>query len=179
LPALFKKQAMKHTNWFDRLFPPVLDNGVLPCILERLEVTAPPCNWKLADFDDHGTGHSETGCWSIKKEIGHLFDLEPLWYARALQIIEGRPRLLEADLSNRKTHEAPHDQVETALLISLFAAERTKLMDVFRQATELELEKSSLHPRLETPMRLIDLAFFIAEHDDHHLAKITSLLQQA
>ena len=31
------------------------------------------------------------------------------------------------------------------------------------------------HPRLGTPMRLIDLAFFVAEHDDHHLAQITHL----
>jgi hypothetical protein len=26
-------------------------------------------------------------------------------------------------------------------------------------------------------MRLIDLAFFTAEHDDHHLARITELLR--
>lgn len=169
---------MKHTNWFDRLFPPVEDNGLLPCILERLEGTSARLTWKLAGFDDDGVVRLETGRWSIKKEIGHLFDLEPLWHTRALQIIEGRPRLLAADLSNRKTHEAAHDQVLTASLIQLFAAERIKLMDVFRQATELDLEKASLHPRLETPMRLIDLAFFIAEHDDHHLAKITRLLRQ-
>jgi hypothetical protein len=25
-------------------------------------------------------------------------------------------------------------------------------------------------------MRLLDLAFFIAEHDDHHLARITELI---
>jgi hypothetical protein len=35
---------------------------------------------------------------------------------------------------------------------------------------------SSLHPRLQQPMRLIDHALFVAEHDDHHLARITELL---
>ena len=32
------------------------------------------------------------------------------------------------------------------------------------------------HPRLDRPMRVIDLAIFAAEHDDHHLARITELL---
>jgi hypothetical protein len=31
------------------------------------------------------------------------------------------------------------------------------------------------HPRLGTPMRLIDLAYFVAEHDDHHLARLREL----
>jgi hypothetical protein len=37
--------------------------------------------------------------------------------------------------------------------------------------------RTSLHPRLEQPMRVIDHALFVAEHDDHHLATITSLLR--
>jgi len=35
--------------------------------------------------------------------------------------------------------------------------------------------KSSLHPRLNMPMRTMDLFLFVAEHDDHHLARITEL----
>jgi len=33
----------------------------------------------------------------------------------------------------------------------------------------------SLHPRLKTPMRTMDLFLFVADHDDHHLARITEL----
>jgi hypothetical protein len=35
--------------------------------------------------------------------------------------------------------------------------------------------KSALHPRLKTPMRTMDLFLFVAEHDDHHLATISSI----
>jgi len=35
--------------------------------------------------------------------------------------------------------------------------------------------KSALHPRLKTPMRTMDLFLFVAEHDDHHLARITEI----
>jgi hypothetical protein len=40
-----------------------------------------------------------------------------------------------------------------------------------------ELLKSSLRPRLKTPMKIIDLAYFVAEHDDHHLASVREILR--
>jgi hypothetical protein len=35
------------------------------------------------------------------------------------------------------------------------------------------------HPRLKTPMRLVDHLYFVAEHDDHHLARIWELVNTA
>jgi len=32
--------------------------------------------------------------------------------------------------------------------------------------------KTAWHPRLKVRMRLVDLAYFVAEHDDHHLASM-------
>jgi hypothetical protein len=32
-----------------------------------------------------------------------------------------------------------------------------------------QLFHASLHPRLKIPVRIIDLVYFVAEHDDHHL----------
>jgi hypothetical protein len=34
------------------------------------------------------------------------------------------------------------------------------------------------HPRLKTPMRLIDHLYFVAEHDDHHHARIWELVSR-
>jgi len=36
----------------------------------------------------------------------------------------------------------------------------------------------SVHPRLQQPMRLVDSLYFVAEHDDHHIAKISGLLRR-
>ena len=38
-----------------------------------------------------------------------------------------------------------------------------------------ELARTSLHPRLRQPMSVVDLCFFVAEHDDHHLRTIDEL----
>jgi hypothetical protein len=34
------------------------------------------------------------------------------------------------------------------------------------------------HPRMKTPMRLGDHLFFVAEHDDHHLARMWELVNK-
>ena len=39
---------MKRTNWFDRKFSPIEDNGILPCIIERLEGTPARLAEKMA-----------------------------------------------------------------------------------------------------------------------------------
>ncbi len=46
---------------------------------------------------------------------------------------------------------------------------------------ELEDEviaRPSLHPRLQRPMTVVDMAFFVAEHDDLHLTLITEISKE-
>ncbi len=168
---------MKKTPWFERKFPAIQDNGIFPSILERLEGTTARLTYKMKRMDTDLTLSTE-GKWSIKKEIGHLIDLEPLWHERAMQILRGESHLLIADLTNQKTHKADHDAQSVSQLIKAFRKQRQFLMNTLQNIHESDLEKSALHPRLGTLMRLIDLAFFVAEHDDHHLAQITFLSKQ-
>jgi hypothetical protein len=37
---------------------------------------------------------------------------------------------------------------------------------------------TALHPRLRVTMNVVDLAYFVSEHDDYHLARITELLRE-
>lgn len=163
---------MTRTPWFTRTFPALEDNGLLPGILERLDGTPHRLRAMLAGIDR--SSKAEAG-WSLGQELGHLDDLEPLWLQRAADIIEGRPDLTVADLSNRKTHEADHDGLPLSAHIDRFEQSRRAFVSRLRAASGDDLERASKHPRLGTPMRLIDLAFFVAEHDDHHLARLREL----
>lgn len=165
------------TKWFDRKFPALTDNGLLPGIIERLDGTAARLYYKTGKLDAATlSASSETG-WSIKKEVGHLTDLEPLWLRRVEELVSGVPELAAADLTNAKTNETPHDEREMMDLLQDFFQQRFQLVTRLRELTDDDLEKSSLHPRLQVPMRIIDLAYFVAEHDDHHLARITELIE--
>jgi hypothetical protein len=163
---------MRRTPWFERRFPPIDDNGLLPAILERLEGTAPRLRALLSGVER--ASPVDAG-WTIAQEVGHLIDLEPLWLQRVHEIMRGQADLAAADLSNRATHEGDHNQWPVTQLVERFERARLALVSALRGAAARDLERSARHPRLGTPMRLIDLAYFVAEHDDHHLARLREL----
>ena len=117
------------------------------------------------------------GTWTIKENVGHLIDLEPLWQGRFQDIMHGEPEMRPTDLQNRKTSEAHHDAVPTEELLRRFRDTRRKTIELIEGLTDEQVFKTSLHPRLKTPMRTMDLFLFVAEHDDHHLARITEMTQ--
>ena len=163
---------MQRTPWFDRRFPPIEDNGLLPGIIERLQGTTPRLRSLLVGVER--ASPVDAG-WSIAQEVGHLIELEPLWLQRAHDIMHGQPVLTIADLSNPATHDGDHDRWPVAQLVERFEHARGALVSTLRRANDDDLERSARHPRLGTPMRLIDLAYFVAEHDDHHLARLREL----
>ena len=48
----------------------------------------------------------------------------------------------------------------------------------YQSLNDEQLQMKSIHPRLNAMMTPVDLAWFDAEHDDHHLHMITEILSQ-
>lgn len=166
---------MQKTEWFNRKFPPIEDNGTLPAIIERLSGTPARVEEIAAKLNDAVLTVKPNEKWSVKEEIGHLSDMEPLWLSRLDDLVNGLPELTVADLTNQRTHTANHNATETKTLLHQFREQRELFVSRLRQLTNEQLLNSSIHPRLKTPMRIVDLAYFVAEHDDHHLASIREI----
>lgn len=115
--------------------------------------------------------------WSAQEHAGHLFDLEPLWMARVNDFLAAGETLTVADLNNRKTHEANHNAKSLNEILAAFRAARLLMADHVAKIQPAIFGRSMLHPRLKQPMRLVDHLYFVAEHDDHHLAKIWELIK--
>ena len=167
---------MSPLKWFDRKFQFDHEENIFPMILERLQGTPLrlahkirnlPAEWLTFRVDNH---------WSINENLGHLTDLEPLWQQRLGDILSGEEYLRPADLTNTKTHEANHNRKPAEHLLEEFSQIRSQTMDMIDHLGEEIIFKSSLHPRLKTPMRTMDLFLFVAEHDDHHLASMTAIV---
>jgi uncharacterized damage-inducible protein DinB len=167
---------MKRTEWFDRKFPVIEDNGLMPSIIGRLAGTAVRIEELVGNINSAVLELKSEGHWSIKEEIGHLTDMEPLWFGRIEDVVNNEPELRMADLTNRKTNEANHNAKDIKTLTGLFREERAKLVARLDRLPDQQLFNSALHPRMKIPMRIIDHAYFVAEHDDHHLAAIRSIL---
>ena len=114
--------------------------------------------------------------WSAQEHAGHLLDLESLWLARVQDFSSDGTELTVADLANRKTHEANHNARGITEILGEFRKERLKLMDQLSAKDAAQFAHTKLHPRLKKPMRLVDHLYFVAEHDDHHLAWIWELI---
>ena len=163
--------------WIQRKFNFDFPVGLFPVILYRLAGSLPRLQALLKNADEESCSHSTNG-WSVKEHIGHLYDLEDLWWKRLQDFKENKPVLTAADMNNTKTKEAGHNGKTLDQLLGLFSSERQKILDLVYDFDETLLSRTSLHPRLNQPMRMVDSLFFVAEHDDNHISLIASLLRK-
>jgi len=165
--------------WFERVFPTGLPAHLLPVIVERLRGTPARLADRLADVPPPVLVRRGGGSWSIQENVGHLLDLEPLWRQRVGDLAQRRGELAEADLTNRRTHEANHNAAPLGGLLAAFRTARGGLVRELEAFPDDGLAFTALHPRLKASMNVVDLAYFVAEHDDYHLARIGELLGKA
>ena len=88
----------------------------------------------------------------------------------------GAKVLRPADMTNRKTHEADYNAEPIARLLTSFRQQRGRLVSRLDGLEDADFARAARHPRLNVPMRLVDLCLFAADHDDYHLARMRELL---
>ncbi len=163
---------MNRTKWFEREFDFSLPVGVFPCVLERLRGTPARLEELVRGLPAEILTERRDGKWSVQEHVGHLYDLDELHDGRLEDYARGLEVLRAADLSNRKTEEAGHNSERLEDLLARFRSARANFVRRLESLSEEEVAASAVHPRLGKRMRVIDMALFVAEHDDHHLATI-------
>ena len=163
--------------WFERSFTLDLPLWMYPNVVERVRGTPARLEDRLSVLPREILTKRDSDNWSIQEQAGHLLDLGTLDLGRLDDYEAGLATLRTADLKNRKTHEADHNANSIENILAEFRRERGEFV---RRLDEFDAEfigRTALHPRLQLPMRVIDLVYFIAEHDDHHLAGINNLIR--
>lgn len=168
--------SSKIPPWFERKFDFTFPVELYPNICVRLWGTPARLEEILRKVSREMLIGKPQEKWSAQEHAGHLLDLEPLWKARVDDFLAGRDTLAVADLSNRKTYEVNHNTQKLAGILAGFRAARLRLVEHVGTFEADVFARASLHPRLKQPMRLVDHLYFVAEHDDHHLAKIWELI---
>ena len=168
---------LRRMKWVEREFDFNLPVGVMPCVIERLHGTPARLEEMTRGLSREALTLKRGGAWSIQEQAGHLLDLDELHEGRLEDYARRLPTLRPADMKNRKTEEAGHNEAHISELLAAFRAARLRFVTRLEALTEEELAVSALHTRLGKQMRVIDLAFFVAEHDDHHLASIREILE--
>jgi uncharacterized damage-inducible protein DinB len=163
--------------WFERQFEFTFPSEAYPNLCVRLRGTPARVEELVCGCGRDVLTRKPEDKWSAQEHAGHLVDLEPLWLKRVEDFVAGGPELSAVDLSNRKTHEANYNAQSLEKILADFRGSRALLVE---RAEELEpalFSRVLVHPRLKKPMRLVDHLYFVAEHDDHHLARIWELIR--
>ena len=164
------------TPWFERTFDFTFPVERYRTLCVRLRSAPARLEEMLHDVSPDVLCRKPGRKWSAQEHAGHLLDLEPLWMARVDDFLADAHRLTVADLSNRKTHEANHNGRPLSEILREFRIARFRLVNCVETLHAADFARSASHPRLEQRMRLVDHLYFVAEHDDHHLATIRQLI---
>lgn len=162
--------------WFERKFEFSFPAELFPNLLARLRGTPARLEEVMLGCSRDILVRKPQGKWSAKENAGHLLDLEPLWLARVDDYVAGSSQLAATDLQNRKTDEADHNARPLETILAGFRSARANLLTRAGELDSSLFSRAIPHPRLKTPMRLVDHLYFVAEHDDHHLARIWELV---
>lgn len=163
---------MNKTAWFDRVFTFGQPAGMLPFFLERLDGSIARLQQKTQGISEEKLSNMVDGKWSVKQNIGHLAEVDEIAIQRVDQVVAGISPMAPAVIQPGRDYNAmPIQEV-----LVYFRTNRIKKLQHFMQLNEADFAKTSLHPRLKVQLNPVDLAYFGAEHDDHHIVRINEIL---
>jgi len=168
---------MSRIPWTERTFNFDFPVELFPEMIERLRGTPARLADRVQSFASEVLTRRDGDRWSIQENAGHMLDLEPLVDGLLNEYEAGAAELHAADMTNRKTYEGNHNEQSIVTILDRFRDERGRIvarLDSF--APEL-FARTALHPRLKIQMRLVDMVFFQAEHDDFHMTRISELIR--
>jgi uncharacterized damage-inducible protein DinB len=149
--------------------------GMYRAFLARLRGAPPRLEDLVRGISKAVLTRNVAGKWSAQEHAGHFLAVEQLFQTRIGEFLRGATTLSAADMSNRATNEAEYNMRPIGDILVAFRAARGETLAMLDPLTVEDAARVARHPRLDRQMRLVDLCFFFAEHDDHHLALIHQL----
>lgn len=169
---------VQQTKWVERSFNFDFPAGMFSVIVERLNGTPARMEEKIKNIPYMILELPYNNGWSIQEHAGHLIDLEALHSKRLEEFEAGATTLSPAEMSNQKTYEANYNNRSISDIMKEFRRVRKEFVQRIATYDEAMATRTAVHPRLQKPMRLVDMLYFVAEHDDHHLTIISRAHQE-
>ena len=172
------RTAGKREKWFNKKFRFDLSNEHYGSVLLKLRENPDRISKLVSTLSTEVLTKKVDGKWSIQENVGHLIDLEELHDARIDDFIQKKERLRPADLNNRKTEDANHNSKKIVDLLKQLKEVREHFIKRMKHLDDKALSHSAIHPRLNQPMKPIDMAQFVLDHDEHHIGTIEELIKE-
>jgi len=159
-------------KWVERKFEFDFDFKIYPNFIERLAATPDLLDILILSIPKKFYKIKNGKEWSIQENVGHLVSVDDLFIGRLDDYEKGASELRPADVSGARTEKEDFNSQEIKMLLQRFREKRMIFIERLDKLNDGMFKKVAWHPRLKKPMRLCDMLYFQAEHDDHHLHKI-------
>src|SRR5829696_397103 len=143
----YRTYSTQRIKWTDRRFNFDFPAGIYPEMIERIRGTPARLEELLAGLSPEVLTSQADARWSMQENAGHLLDLESLVSQRVDEYLASHSTLHAADMSNRKTYQASHNNIPVASILNAF---RTARHDIVRRLETLDAHvfaRAALHPR--------------------------------
>lgn len=165
-------------KWPERRFEFVHPLWMLADFVERLRGTPDRMAALLSTVPPALLDRRPGDAWTIVQNAGHLADTDVLWMERFDDLRAGREVYAPADPDRFRAMAEEHRGCTADAVVAKLRASRSAYVAALESADAGLQRQSAFHGRLNTPLRLVDCAQFAAEHDDHHLLRIRSLVRE-
>jgi hypothetical protein len=156
--------------WISRTWTFGIAVDLFSQVLERLRGTPPRAEELVRSLPGSILSKRRDGAWSVHEHLGHLSDMNALDDKRVTEFLEGATALSAADMTNQATELARHNDRSVHAILERLRSGRQELVARLEVFPADLRQHVALHPRLRQPMTIVDWMYFVAEHDDHHLA---------
>ena len=156
-------------RWFEKSFPSGGEAGDWDGLLERLRAAPARVRDLVTGLPRSVLTRRDGSRWSV---------LEDLHRRRLRDYRAGARELRPAELTNRRTWQAGHNDDDIDNILEDFRWERELFARELEALTPSQRARAPRHPRLGQPMSTVDLMRFVAEHDDHHLELMRDLVSR-
>ena len=169
---------IERSLWLERDFAFGLPLSRFPDVLERLRGTPARLEERLAHSPPARRSVRPGESWSIQENAGHLLLVEELWHGRLDDFLAGAESLRPAAYDPGLVETARFNQRPVEEILAAFRAARLRHVGRLEDLGPSDVGRTAFHPRLKRTVNVLDMMVFAAEHDDHHLARISQLLGQ-
>lgn len=165
----------KNKIWVERKFEFDFPATDYPKLIDRLKSTPETLKSLLKNIHQELLTKKVDQQWSVQENVGHLLTVDDLFIGRLDDYENELDELRPADVSGNRTNKANYNSQKIDDILENFRIKRSTFIDRLEKLDKSFFSKSAWHPRLNKPMRLCDMLYFQAEHDDHHVNKIKEL----
>ena len=164
-------------KWRDRAFTFEAPAGLFPGFVERLRGTPVRLETLVHFCPKTSMTRRPVGGWCLNEQLGHLINADVVFNRRLDMYLEAAQPESLIDVIKALKEVADYRDDATTELLTEFRRQREAFVRRLEKLDEAQVLKSIELPDIKMTMRLLDLAWFIGEHDDQHLAETTRLIR--